>query len=103
MRRILDYYFLQLCGYNGQDIREFVLEKHKSKFINNVEGQKPDMTKYELASSMLAYINNPHGITDGLNYVEETDDVEPYKEVFHLIFEALDQEQHYKMMMGINS
>lgn len=103
MRRILDYYFLQLCGYNGQDIREFVLEKHKSKFINNVGGQRPDMTKYELASSMLAYINNPHGITDGLNYVEETDDVEPYKEVFHLIFEALNQEQHYKMMMGINS
>ena len=103
MRRILDYYFLQLCGYDGQDMRELVLEKHKSKFIEDVKGQKPDMTKYELASSMLAYINNPYGITDGLNYMEETDDVDAYRNVFHLIFKALGQEQHYKMMMGINS
>lgn len=60
------------------------------------------MTKYELASSMLAYINNPYGITDGLNYVEETDDVDAYRNVFHLIFKALGQEQHYNMMIGIS-
>ena len=102
MRRILEYYFLQLCGYEGYDIRERVLEEHRSSFIDEIEGQKPDMTKYELASSMLAYINNPHGITDGLNYVEETDDVDAYKDVFRLIFEALGQEQHYNMMMEIN-
>lgn len=49
------------------------------------------MTDYQLASSLLAYINNPNGISDGLNYVEDCDDVDAYKRVFALIFEALGQ------------
>lgn len=102
MRRILEYYFLQLCGYEGSDLREIVLEKpeNRSKFIKQVEGEKPDMTDYQLASSLLAYINNPNGISDGLNYVEDCEDVEAYKRVFQMIFEALGQSQHYKMMTG---
>ena len=100
MRRILEYYFLQLCGYEGSDLREIVLDEHRSKFIKQVEGEKPDMTDYQLASSLLAYINNPYGISDGLNYVEDCEDVEAYKRVFQLIFNALGQSQHYKMMTG---
>ena len=102
MRRILEYYFLQLCGYEGSDLREIVLEKpeNRSKFIKQVEGEKPDMTDYQLASSLLAYINNPNGISDGLNYVEDCEDVDAYKRVFQMIFDALGQSQHYKMMTG---
>ena len=102
MRRILEYYFLQLCGYEGSDLRELVLENedNRKKFIKQVEGQKPDMTDYQLASSLLAYINNPNGISDGLNYVEDCDDVDAYKRVFKMIFEVLQQSQHYQMMTG---
>lgn len=100
MRRILEYYFLQLCGYEGSDLREIVLDEHRSKFIKQAEGERPDMTDYQLASSLLAYINNPNGISDGLNYVEDCEDVEAYKRVFKMIFDALDQSQHYKMMTG---
>lgn len=100
MRRILEYYFLQLCGYEGSDLRELVLEKkeNREKFIKPVEDGQPDMTDYQLASSLLAYINNPNGISDGLNYVEDYDDIEAYKRVFKMIFEALEQSQHYNMM-----
>ena len=45
-------------------------------------------------------LNNPNGISDGLNYVEDCEDVEAYKRVFKMIFDALDQSQHYKMMTG---
>ena len=102
MRRILEYYFLQLCGYEGSDLREIVLERpeNRKKFIKEVEGEQPNMTEYQLASSLLAYINNPHGISDGLNYIEETDDVDTYKRVFKKVFEALGQIQHYNMMSG---
>lgn len=102
MRRILEYYFLQLCGYEGSDLRELVLENedNRKKFIKQVEGQKPDMTDYQLASSLLAYINNPNGISDGLNYIEDCDDVDAYKRVFKMIFEVLQQSQHYQMMTG---
>lgn len=102
MRRILEYYFLQLCGYEGSDLRSIVLEKkeNREKFIKQVEGEKPDITDYQLASSLLAYINNPNGISDGLNYVEDCEDAEAYKRVFQMIFDALGQSQHYKMMTG---
>lgn len=102
MRRILEYYFLQLCGYEGSDLRSIVLEKkeNREKFIKQVEGEKPDVTDYQLASSLLAYINNPNGISDGLNYVEDCEDAEAYKRVFQMIFDALGQSQHYKMMTG---
>lgn len=102
MRRILEYYFLQLCGYEGSDLRSIVLEdeENRKKFIKQVEDGKPDMTDYHLASSLLAYINNPNGISDGLNYVEDCEDVEAYKRVFEMIFDALGQSQHYKMMTG---
>ena len=58
------------------------------------------MTNYHLASSLLAYINNPNGISDGLNYVEDCEDVESYKRVFEMIFDALGQSQHFNMMTG---
>lgn len=105
MRRILEYYFLQLCGYEGSDLRAIVLEKkeNRDKFIKQVEGEQPDMTDYQLASSLLAYINNPNGISDGLNYVEDCEDAEAYKRVFQMIFDALGQSQHYKMMTGQRS
>ena len=102
MRRILEYYYLQLCGYEGSDLRSIVLEKkeNREKFIKQGEGEKPDMTDYQLASSLHAYINNPNGISDGLNYVEDCEDAEAYKSVFQMIFDALGQSQHYKMMTG---
>ncbi len=102
MRRILEYYFLQLCGYEGSDLRAIVLEKkeNRDKFIKQVEGEQPDMTDYQLASSLLAYINNPNGISDGLNYVEDCEDADAYKRVVQMIFDALGQSQHYKMMTG---
>ena len=102
MRRILEYYFLQLCGYEGGDLRAIVLEKkeNRDKFIKQTEGEQPDMTDYQLASSLLAYINNPNGISDGLNYVEDCEDADAYKRVFQMIFDALGQSQHYKMMTG---
>jgi hypothetical protein len=45
--------------------------------------------------------NNSTTIGDGLNYIEDGIEVEQCKLVFKLIFEAMHQEQHYKMMMGL--
>lgn len=49
VRRILEYYFLQLCGYDGTDIRQKILKDNKDKFIvTNAEG-KDDYTQYHVA------------------------------------------------------
>lgn len=102
IRRILEYYFIQLCGYEGNDLQKTVLEDNKEKFIDYEEGKKPNYDRYHLASALLSYIDDsPAAISDGLNYVEDGTDIEQYKSVFRLIFESMHQEQHYKMMMNI--
>ena len=102
IRHILEYYFVQLCGYEGNDLQKIVLEDNKEKFIEREEGKKPNYDKYHLASALLSYINDsPAIVSDGLNFVEDGTDVERYRVVFRLIFESMQQEQHYKMMMNI--
>lgn len=102
IRHILEYYFIQLCGYEGNDLQKIVLEDNKEKFIDREEGKKSNYDRYHLASALLSYINDsPALISDGLNFVEDGTDVEQYRAVFKLIFEAMQQEQHYKMMMNI--
>jgi len=99
IRRIMEYYFMQLCGYDGNDIRKRILNENKDKFIEQAEDGTYDNTKYNLASAMLSYItNSTTGITDGLNLVDEYADADLCKDVFKMIFETLGQEQHYKMM-----
>jgi hypothetical protein len=99
IRRILEYYFMQLCGYEGVDMRKRVLEDNRNKFVELVEGGHPDYTKYHLATAMLSYISATSvGFSDGLNYADDCADVTLYRTVFKLIFEALQQEQHYRMM-----
>jgi wobble nucleotide-excising tRNase len=103
IRRIMEYYFMQLCGYDGNDVRKTVLENNKDDFIGENDDGSPDYTKYHLASAMLSYISHTTtGITDGLNYVDDYSDATLCKDVFEMIFKTLGQEQHYKMMMGLS-
>ena len=102
IRRILEYYFLQLCGYDGIDLRKEVLEKNQDRFIVESEDEAipDDDTKFHLAQSMLSYIGKQdHGFNDGIDYVDESTDVHEALEVFKIIFDCLDQIQHYNMMM----
>lgn len=102
IRRILEYYFLQLCGYDGIDLRKEVLEKNQDRFIVKSEDEAipDDDTKFHLAQSMLSYIGKQdHGFNDGIDYVDESTDVHEALEVFKIIFDCLDQIQHYNMMM----
>lgn len=101
IRRILEYYFMQLCGYDGVDIRKRILEDNKDKFVDISAEGKADYSRYHLASAMLSYITSHSiGISDGLHYVEDCTDATQCKEVFKLIFDTLEQGQHYRMMMN---
>lgn len=100
IRRILEYYFLQLCGYEGYDLTKKVLEENKHRFITPIEGAAPDMTRFHLAKSMLAYMHSSDTFNDGLNFVDESVDCDQYRDVFETIFDVLDQSQHYNRMMN---
>lgn len=104
IRQILEYYFMQMCGRDRKKLRLEVLEgKHRDLFmIPGPEGGKPDPSKYHLADSMLRFISNPTGFGSEIHYVEERGDVEQYLKVFKLIFDAMEQSEHYKMMMELD-
>lgn len=102
IRRILEYYFLQLCGYGGTTLRDVILKQNKEKFICTDENGNNDYSAYQLASAMLSYIQTKSslGITDGINYVDDCVDVSQTKETFKKIFTLMNQSQHYEMMMN---
>ena len=90
IRRILEYYFIQLCGYEGHNLYEIVLEDNKEKFVDEINGPNPNYDKYHLAAALLSYMEESSStVSDGLNYIEDGTDVEQYKLVFKLIFESM--------------
>lgn len=98
-RRILNYYFQGLCGFDGADIRMIVLEANKRLFVTE-EGGEQNYDKYHLASALLRYVENPSDIGNEVLVDEDCLDGECHKAVFALIFKAMEQEKHYKMMMN---
>lgn len=100
IRRILEYYFLQLCGYEGSVLRQVILVQGKEDgYYKDADGND-DEEKYQLASAMLAYINaSSIGMSDGMDYVEDCLNADECRRIFEMIFELMNQKQHYDMML----
>ena len=100
IRRILEYYFLQLCGYEGNDLRQRILIEHKEELTHDEHGNE-DRSKFETASAMLSYIaNSSTGVNDGINFIDDVIDPALCRETFEMIFREMKQGQHFDMMMG---
>ena len=86
-RRILEYYFLQMCGYSSGDLRTDLLERHRT----DVEKVQPDGTidkkDYNVASGMLAVLNvGAREFNDGLFFDASAVDPAQLRAVFRRIF-----------------
>lgn len=100
IRQILEYYFLQLCGYEGMTLRQRILEENKDTFTHDINGNE-DFTKFDAASSMLSYISTESkGINDGTYFIDDSMDIDLCRTTFKMIFECMQQEQHFIMMMN---
>lgn len=101
IRRILEYYFLQLCGYEGSKLRQVILVQGKAEGRFKDAAGNDDEEKFQLASAMLAYINaSTIGMSDGKDFVEDCLNANECRNIFEMIFDAMEQKQHYDMMMG---
>lgn len=101
IRRILEYYFLQLCGYEGSKLRQVILIQGKAEGRFKDAAGNDDEEKFQLASAMLAYINaSAIGMSDGKDFVEDCLNADECRNIFEMIFDAMEQKQHYDMMMG---
>ena len=97
IRKILEYYFLQLCGYEGLTLRRVILTDNKHLFVD--DSGNFDEEKYQIASSMLSYISaGSIGINDGMYYIDDCMDIRECRKIFAMIFRIMKQEQHFTKM-----
>ena len=99
IRQILEYYFIQICGYKGEQLSD-LLKKEQVLFIK----QNPDGTEnrdlLHAVDSLMHYVGaNIHGLSDGYDYIDDTADMDSIRETFQQIFTAMKQPQHFDMMM----
>ena len=97
IHRILDFYFLDMCGEDGLNIRQRILEVNRDAFIDVRADGSVDMMPLHLANSMLQYMTA--GVEGDMTYVSDGASEEQIKKTFKDIFERLGQGQHYQMMM----
>ncbi len=84
LRRILEYYFNVIGGLNYE------------RCLNQFEGEDKIVCK-----ALISCINDgSHFISDDFVMCFESDTIENYLRVFKLIFEKMDHESHYIMMMA---
>lgn len=101
VRQILEYYFIQISGYEGHSLIERIL-KAENVFIKTESDGSENRDLLHSVNAMLRYIgSNKDGFNDGLDYIEGHEHVDSVKEAFKSIFTAMEQEQHYQMMMQI--
>lgn len=98
IHRILDWYFIELSGFDGLDIRQRILFDERDRFITRNEDGSEDMTLFSLANSMLQFMGA--GLADDINYVSDGYTAEQRKKVFQMIFDRMGQSQHYDLMMS---
>ncbi len=90
IRQILEYYFVQMVGYQIDDLR--------SNLENNSDFSKGDLT---IARAMVAMIDVGNGgFNDGLYYDPSAVSLEGLRNIFKEIFKALKHEQHFNAMTG---
>lgn len=99
-RQILEYYFIQMCGYKNGNLRVELLDRNEKDFIRTREDGSTDRSRYNIASAMIALLNvGATGFNDGLYFDSSAADIDQMRYVFRRLFEIKHQEQHYKMMM----
>ncbi len=87
MRRIIEYYFRILGGFEHND--------SLSECFENIEEK-------QICNSFISWFNDgSHGISDDLFVQRQDTSIETYLKVFENIFKKTGHEAHYKMMMEI--
>lgn len=99
MRRILEHYFIQMCGHDGSDLQQAILVDNRDKFVVTNEDGTEDLSAFHQAQSILSYINHQTtGLGDDIYHVDGAADPTLCRETFELIFTHMGQSQHYEMM-----
>lgn len=103
IRRILEYYFIEICGYKVSDLSKILFsDENKPKFIETDSKGNEITDKLIFARSIIDNVTSTVHHEDAY-YSEDDDDnqetIARCKDVLRIIFEAMGQPQHFKYMM----
>ena len=88
-RRIIEYYFIQVCGFTNLDL--------KNALINDKKLEAMGMNA--VVSAMLSCLEGGHAnFIDGLYFDSMAIDAKQIETSFEAVFTVMGQAQHYKMM-----
>ena len=97
MRHILEHYFIQVSGFQEQDLHGRIFAD--DSIFNDANGIR-DTALVNSVNMLLQYVgSDQQGFNAGFDYVDDTEDIAALKATFKKIFEAMGQDQHYRMMM----
>ena len=79
-RRILEYYFVHLCGYTEKNLEDRLFgADNRSNFVTTCDDGTENTTKLRLAKAMMYYIySNDFGLYDGLDFSIEATDMDAF-------------------------
>jgi wobble nucleotide-excising tRNase len=98
--QILDCYFIEISSGNGDDLRKRVLVMNRASFIERLPNGTEDTSKLMLATKLLAYMGETAHESDEEFYANDGVDIAEYRKTFEIVFTAMGQDQHYRMMMA---
>lgn len=99
IRQILEYYFIQICGYKGEQLSDLIKENRSLFIRKNADGTE-NRDLLLAVDSLLHYVGaNIHGLSDDYDYIDDATDMENIRKTFRQIFIAMNQPQHFDMMM----
>ena len=100
IRRILESYFIQMCGYDGMRLKSIIIDDNWEKFVRRNDDGTLDRTRLLRASAMLSYLSTTScGIADSMYFVDDITDLDVCRDIFEEIFQLTGHEMHYRMMM----
>ena len=75
--------------------------KRKDEFLEIRPDGTENREKQHLLNALLRYIGAENQrFNDGLDYVEDAENIDQIRYTFKLIFDVMEQTQHYDMMMA---
>ena len=90
-------------GYDGINLENCILEENRHKPIK-VGDDDPDLTDLRQAEPIITYLNHEMtGLGADTFFIEHAAAPETCHSVFHKIFTCMGPEQHYNMMVGIQT
>ena len=101
IHRILGYYFLNLCGYTNKKLETELLINNSDKFLKDENGNDTQ-ERFNLVRSFLEYLDHSQNTVGNEVYFVDGIDVQTCRDTFKLVFDTMQQSQHYEMMMKQN-